>query len=55
MLNQITTYMHSFLEGWNPPPFSEGNPPPLLGTPLFLKQIKKVTPLFLRAIQIGQC
>ena len=29
--------------------------PPFLGTPLFLKQIKKVTPLFLRAIQIGLC
>ena len=35
---------HSFLQGWNPlPPFSEG-PPPILGTLLFLKQIKNVTP-----------
>ena len=39
-------WKHSFLHGWNPP---------FLGTPLFLKQIKKFTPLFLRAIQIGAC
>ena len=39
-------FNHSFLQGWNPP-FS--------GYPLFLKQVKKFTPLFLRAIQIGAC
>ena len=47
--------LHSFLHGQNPT-FSEGTPPPppLLGTLLFLKQIKKVTPsLFVKAIQIS--
>ena len=37
-----------------PPVFFQGTLT-LLGTPLFLKQIKKVTPLFLRAIQIVGC
>ena len=36
-------------------PFSEGTPPPFLGTSLSLKQILKIIPLFLRAIQIGAC
>ena len=45
---------HSFLQGWNPP-FLKDPPCPFLGTPLFLKQIQKFTPLFLRAIQIGAC
>ena len=43
-----------FLRGWNPL-FSEGTPRPLSRYPLFLKQIKKVTPLFLIANQIGTC
>ena len=44
----------SFLQGWKlPPPLFWGNRPPFLGTPLFLKQFSKITPLFLRAIQIG--
>ena len=38
-------YIHSFLQGWNPPLFW-GNPP-LSGYPLFLKQIKKIPPIFL--------
>ena len=46
--------MQSFLQGWNLP-FSEGTLSPFLGTPLFLKQVKKVSPLFLRAIQTGAC
>ena len=41
---------HSLLQGWNPPPHAFSK-----GTPLFLKEIKKVTPLFLTAIQIGAC
>ena len=37
-------------------PFSEGTPPPpFLGTSLSLKQILKIIPLFLTAIQIGAC
>ena len=42
---------HSFFQGWNPPPprprFSEGTAP-FLVIPIFLKQILKITPLFLR-------
>ena len=36
------------------PPFLR-EPPSFLGTPLFLKQVKKSYPLLLRAIQIGAC
>ena len=39
--------IYSFLRGWNPPPPFWENPPSFLGTPLFLKQVKKVTHLFL--------
>ena len=37
-------YMHSFLQGWNPPLFW-GNPP-FLGTSSFWSKFKKLTPSF---------
>ena len=49
------TLLHSFLQGWIPPPPSSEGTHSFLGTLLFLKPVKKVTPLFLRAIQIGAC
>ena len=45
--------VHSFLQGCSPSPFLRE--PHFLGTTLFLKQIQKITPLFLRAIQTGIC
>ena len=51
-LSNQSLFPHSFLQGWNPLLLRES---PFLGTPLFLKQVKKVMLLFLRAIQIGAC
>ena len=45
--------IHSFLQGWTPPPFL-WEPSPFLVPPLSVANLKKY-PLFLRAIQIGTC
>ena len=51
-VSKILTYIVSSRVGTPPPSLRE--PLPFLGTPLFMKQIIKVNPLFLRSIQIGE-
>ena len=42
---KLKDLVHSFLQGWTPPPLFLGKPP-FLGIPLFLKQLSKITPFF---------
>ena len=51
--NDVFVTVSSWVETPSLPTFSEGTP--LSRYPLFLKQILKITPLFLKCIQIGAC